>query len=432
MRDGGAAGRIRHALGTVAGGDALLAEAEAARYAVHGETPAAVVAPADGAGVAAVLALATAEGWVVEAAGHGRRLDWGRPPERLDVVVSTRRLAAVSEYEPADLTAGVGAGATLGDLARTLGEHRQTLALDPPGWRAATLGAVVAGAGAGPLRLTQGNHRDHVLGIELATGDGRLLRLGGRVVKNVAGYDLVKLVVGSRGTLGVITAAHVRLKPVPDADLSAVIAGRHAGDPGWCLDRLMAARVQPAAAELVSRAVAGRIGLNTPGWALFVRFMGNEAAAADAVERLGPALHSRESGRLTPPAAEAVWDGLAQMETAAAAVVRLADLPTRLEATIAAAEQLAGTADPLLAAHAGEGIVRVLVEQPDTGLADRVAEARGVLEGSGGSVIVAWGPAALMRAVDPWGDPGPQRRLMRELKAKFDPAGIMAPGRFVL
>jgi glycolate oxidase FAD binding subunit len=209
---GGVLAALRETVGTGA------VRAGTAADAVHGVTPAAVATPPDPAAVAAALAHCSAEGWAVEPAGAGGRMDWGRPPARVDVLLSTRALDAVEDYVPGDLVATAGAGVAMGALAERLATARQWLPLDPPGSASASVGAVFAQGSAGALQGSYGAPRDLALGLEVATGDGRLLALGGRVVKNVAGYDLVRLMVGSRGTLGVLTRVHLRLRPLPAVD----------------------------------------------------------------------------------------------------------------------------------------------------------------------------------------------------------------------
>src|SRR5690606_26707295 len=193
------------ALRRAAGHDAVEAPAPGA-WSVHGAAPQAVVSPPDADGVAAVLELCSAEGWTVEPAGAGTWLDHGRAPARsADIVLSTRRLRGRIDSEPADLVVGTDAGVPLERLQQRLASDGQELALDPPYAGDATIGATIATAAAGPLRAGYGTARDHVLGLEVVTGDGRRIHFGGRVVKNVAGYDGVRLLTGSRGTLGIIT-----------------------------------------------------------------------------------------------------------------------------------------------------------------------------------------------------------------------------------
>src|SRR5687768_6722174 len=137
--------------------------------------------------------------------------------------LSARNMTSVSEYEPADLVISVQAGATLGDIARAAAPHNQFLALDPAVSAETSIGSIVATNAAGPLRFAHGTPRDQVLGLEVVTGDGRVLEFGGKVVKNVAGYDIVRLLIGSRGALGFITRVNIRLKPSPAFDRTAIL-----------------------------------------------------------------------------------------------------------------------------------------------------------------------------------------------------------------
>src|SRR5687768_6975102 len=142
---------------------------------------------------------------------------------RRRIKLSAQNMTAVSEYEPADLVISVHAGATLADIARAAAPHNQFLALDPAVDASTTIGSIVATNAAGPLRLAHGTPRDQVLGLEVVTGDGRVLEFGGKVVKNVAGYDIVRLLIGSRGALGFITRVNIRLKPSPAFDRTAIL-----------------------------------------------------------------------------------------------------------------------------------------------------------------------------------------------------------------
>jgi len=413
----------------------------AAAWAVHGVAAAAVVAPGSVEEAAAVLDLASREGWRVEPAGAGTWLGWGRPPERVDVVLTTERLAGIEAYEPADLTAVVGAGMTLGVLEDTLGRHGQWLPLDPAGGGVGTLGAAVSLAEAGPLRLAHGTPRDHVLGLTLVTGDGRVLELGGRVVKNVAGFDLVKLVTGARGTLGLVCRVCVRLRPLPERDATLVLA---AAGPDAALELVAAirdARIEPAALELVSPPLAaGILGVGAAEWAVVVRLQGGSEAVAEAEARVR---ERAQGGRVVAPdaaGAQALWAALGEPEARAALVARLADRPSELADTLATALELPGAARawPLLA-HAGSGIVRAAVpadalsSEPAGTWAEALGRARARLGERRGTVLCVRAPRDVIAAgLDPFGDPGPALRLMRALKKEFDPAGVLAAGRFVL
>ena len=206
--------------------------------------------------VAEGLAGARAEGLGVVVMGGGRGLP-PLAPERPFLVLSTAALSGIDVYEPGDLTFTAGAGTTLGDLEDRLGTEGQWLPLDPPGARERTLGGVVASGLGGPLQAGFGAVRDQVLGLMVVTGDGRILRLGGRVMKNVAGFDLVRLFVGSAGRLGVVVSASLRVFPRPQAQRVLLLEGAADGLPREEL--LQAARavstapVVPAAAVLLRR-----------------------------------------------------------------------------------------------------------------------------------------------------------------------------------
>lgn len=399
---------IADALQRIAG-DGVRAGLAAERFVVAGVTPEAVVAPEDAAQTAEVIALCREHGWAVAVAGAGTWLRSGRRPERVDVVITTERMCDIVEYEPADLTVGAGAGMPLGQLQSVVGGHRQMLALDPPGALAGTVGATFATASAGPLRRSLGTPRDHALGLEVVTGDARVLNVGGRVVKNVAGYDLVRLFVGSRGGLGILTRLHSRLWPSPAGDATIVMLAAEP-EPLVQLAPQIVTRVGPAALELLSPSLSRRL-LGDARWALAVRAQGNDDAVRDARQRLGAearralGVSSASGGRTNNhdgvfralPSEEATtfWAALREIEGAAEIMIRVANLPSELAATLALALGIvAGTAEPdrdtrrtqdplseadgewRVAAHAGDGIVRVwCATRVEPALASHIARA---------------------------------------------------------
>ncbi|MGH7445462.1 MAG: FAD-binding oxidoreductase, partial [Longimicrobiales bacterium] len=394
------------ALRRAAGADAV-AVPDADRWRVHGSAPQAVVSPANAEAVAAVLTLCSAEGWRVEPAGAGTWLDHGRTPAQpAPIVLSTRRLARRIDTEPADLVAGVDAGVTLDALQHRLAADRQELPLDPPRSPDATLGAVIALASAGPLRASAGTPRDHVLGISMVTGDGRLLEFGGRVVKNVAGYDIVRLLTGSRGTLGVITSLWLRLRARPAADHSFVIVGER--------DRLLQMIAElgdlgPAAAELLApstvRVVARRTGaVPSDGWALAVRLRGGREELAAARGKLAGLV----TGLALTDATQDLWTALATGEAAAAPVIRVAGLPATLAATVArCTDFISASGNSLdawhLAAHACDGVVRlwpaVRAQSRLTEIAGPLLDLRQTTAAAGGTVLLEAARPALQELV---------------------------------
>lgn len=424
---------VLDALRGIVGAEAVRTGSAAARWAVHGRVPGAVVAPCTTGEAAAVLALASHAGWAVEPAGGGTWLDSGRPPARLDIVLTAERLTEIEAYEPADLTISAGAGLPIEALQARVGEHGQWLALDPARKPGATIGGLVATGSAGPQRLAYGTPRDQVLGLELVTGNGHVLTMGGRVVKNVAGYDLVRLVIGSRGTLGLITALHLRLRPLPKRDETWVIEATEPGPLIDVVDAVRDARIEPTALELLSPTPR-----DAAGWTLFARLQGSDDAVADAATRLTRAASPLAARRLDGAEAESAWSALNEREAAAALAPRLADRPANLRDTLELARTLPGAVTRWpLAAHAGDGIVRGLVPSDACGDAMRpdwaraLSEARAALAERRGTLILACGPARLLGDVDPIGAEGISLELMRGLRETFDPAGVLAPGRFI-
>lgn len=414
-----------------AGDDAVTTDAAAlARASVAGLPPVAIVAPGTAAGVAAALALCAGARVPVAPAGGCTWLAAAHVPGAPPVVVSTRRLEAVTEYEPADLVIGVQAGVTLRDLQDRLRTERQTLPLDPPAADGATIGATLALADSGPLRAAHGTPRDMVLGLEIATGDGRLLRFGGRVVKNVAGYDVVRLVTGSRGTLGIITSAFLLLRALPDEDGTWLA---DAGDAATAAAIALAVRDRTAcdALEVLGPGLAPATeDAGRPGsWAVAVRVRGSSAAVAEAGERLAAVADFR---RLNGAGAAGFWPRLAEFEARAAACLRIADLPASLPATLEAALAIAA-GDPgwSTAAHGASGIVRLwragAAPPPDAGRLGMALDGVGSAHvARGGSMRWAVLPPNLasLRRPDTPTDPGAVK-LMRELARVFDPAGIL-------
>ncbi len=434
-------GPILDALRRAAGADAV-AVPRPGEWSVHGAAARALVSPADADAVAAVLALCTAVGWTVEPAGAGTWLDHGRAPVRAaDVILCTRRLATRVQSEAADLVVGADAGVAFDTLQHRLAGDGQELALDPPHHETATIGATVALGAAGPLRAAAGTPRDHVLGVEVVTGDGRRLRFGGRVVKNVAGYDGVRLLTGSRGTLGVITGLWLRVRARPAVDRSFAIAGELPA-----LLQVVAGLndVHPAAAELLGPATAAALGLPR-AWTLVLRLRGSRAAIDAAARTIGGLCAGLGHGEV----AVAVMAGLGRLEAAARPLARLAGLSSDLAPALDRAIHFISASNSTLddwhiAAHARSGAVRLwpVAAGPAAAAgaasgpgAQRLAAALGALrsetERVGGTMLLECASPSLQSIVPAVAAADEvTRRLESGLKRVFDPAGILAPGRW--
>jgi glycolate oxidase FAD binding subunit len=392
---------------------------------VHGRAPIAVVEPESAEAGAGVLTLCSSEGWYVEPVGGGTWTGWGRPPAEPFITLSTRRIAGLEAYEPEDLTVTAGAGTTFTELAAALAARGQWLALDPPMLGGATVGAMVATASAGPLRARFGTPRDHVLGLDIATGDGRLLHFGGKVVKNVAGYDIVRPVTGSFGALGVITRVSLRLRPRPATDETIALAVPEADavsiagaiDNAWPV----------AAIELISPWLAvdvvGAAGAH-PEWTLLVRLHGHPAEVAEARHRIASLPGGLEALQL-PPGLDP-WAALSRSEAAANPCYRLAAKVTRLAETIEIANRLSDhvlAGPPHIAVHAADGIVRVWGTAADAAAPEGVARAAQEMVSIDGTLRCL---VSSLRLPEP---DGRRAALDRGIRALFDPAGILTGAR---
>jgi glycolate oxidase FAD binding subunit len=387
-----------------------------------------------------VLRAASSAGRKVVVRGAGSKLGLGNPPERVDLIVSTARLNRVLEHAAGDLVVKAEAGTRLADLQAAVAPAGQLLGLDPPE-AGATVGGVVAANAAGPRRLRYGTARDLIIGITVVLADGTVAHAGGKVVKNVAGYDLAKLFCGSLGTLGLIADATFRLHPRPAAAAVATLELERPEQVGEATSRLLRSTLVPSAIELAwpGRQPPGRLTV------LFEGIQpGVEAQAASAARLLGEV---GEAQALGPGATEAALSQLGALPWEKAEVgVKAACPPAELPGALAelwAAATGRRLLDIRVAAHAGTGVVRAglgtlnLDDREGNGagqveaVAGFVGEARERLAARQGSLVVVEAPAALKRKVDVWGPPGDAVGLMRRVKERFDPERQLSPGRFV-
>jgi len=405
--------------------------------AVAGVVPRYVARPADLAEASAVLRAAAAEGLAVLPRGAGTRLAWGRPPARCDLVVDIRGMNRVLEHAAGDQVVRVQAGLGLDRLAAVLGQAGQRLALDPPSpGPAGTVGGLLATGAAGPLRLRYGTPRDLAIGITVVRADGTVASSGGKVVKNVAGYDLGKLFAGSYGTLGLIAEAAFRLHPLPAAVSYLTLDCPDGAAAGAAIAAAADSPLAPSAAEIdrPARGAPVRVG---------VLLEGDPDGVA---ERTG-----RMAGLLGGPAAAASptpppWWGRGAAAAADGTVLRIAFWAAELIPVLAAIDAAAaGTGlDPVVSGSAAAGVlyaavdpgaapaaVAEFVRAVRAALAAADAGPAGLAEGppSRASVVVLHAPADVRAVIDVWG-PVPALNLMRAVKDQFDPEHRMAPGRF--
>lgn len=352
----------------------------------------------------------------IEGAGHW--LDAGRPVGEDARPLSIAEMAGIVEYTPGDLTLTARAGTSLEEIARVTAAERQWLALDPFGPPTSTLGATIVTASAGPLAHAFGTPRDNVLGLEAVTGDGQVVRTGGRVVKNVAGFDLTRLFTGSWGTLAVITEATVRLRALPEVDeCRALPIGEDVERLDALFERLRFAPLEPAALELVGPSLAAHLGIDTGGLgALLFRLGGNEGSVRSQVDFLSTLADSAVTRR-------DVWQSLRECEPRRAAVARFSAPASRMAGTWAAArEAAAGSAAAFVHATIARGIARCIVPADDHTAVEQLLRVASRFDGT---VIFerlpdgAWERAGPVPASD---------RLSRGIKQRFDPMNVLNPG----
>ncbi len=412
---------VRDVLGAGGARDATPADA------VLGVQPAVVAEPASMAEASALLAMCSARGLTVVPRGGGTKLAWGAPPERAHVIVSTARMDAVLDHAAGDLVAVVQAGCPFDRLQERLAGARQMLALDPPSREGATVGGVTAAAASGPRRLRYGTPRDLLIGITVVLSDGTVARAGGRVVKNVAGYDLGKLFAGSFGTLGLIAELTFRLHPSPEASHTVEVEVA-TPEAAYAAVRLAVSRpLDPATVELRWGGGPSVSGTLRAG------FEGTEPGVRAQTDRVMSLLGHPTGQGIGPPDVRPDLEDEPVTLPAGATRVKVAHPPAALASAVRAAWDAAGEGrPPALSCHAASGVMFVDLA-PST--ADRAGAAvravRSFAERVGGSAVVLDAPVEVKAAVDPWGPPGDAIGLMRRVKERFDPTRTMSPGRFV-
>jgi glycolate dehydrogenase FAD-binding subunit len=389
---------------------------------IDGVKPRLVVEPGSAEEVAALLEWASRERLSVVFRGGGTRLAWGRPPEPIDVLISMRGLNRVLAHADADLTATVEAGATLDEFNTALGRSRQWLPIDGPD--GATVGGAVATNDTGPLRHRYGTPRDLLIGVHLALPDGRLVKAGGNVVKNVAGYDLGKLISGSFGSLGAIVSATFKLLPLPIASQTLFATFQHADAAARAAASIGDSQLEPMAAE-IHAAYSHR---EMPPYRLLIRFAGVPAAITSQGLQARALIGTGEL--LTGEAESAAWRRyVARADGSADTVIKISWLPAMLPRVLGLVEQLAQdnrTVELIGRAAAGAGLLRVEGEfESQIRAVEHLRQRTDVVT----HATIRDAPLAVKQQVDAWGPLGAAGTLAGNVKRALDPAGILNAGR---
>ena len=401
----------------------------AAEDAVDGFTPSHVVEPGSTEEISGVLTLANERGLGVIPRGAGTKLTIGNVPSRFDLVLSLARMNQVIEHVPGDQIIRVQAGLPLKELLGSIKDSGQLLALDPPEKEAgATVGGIVASNSSGPRRARYGTVRDLIIDIKVVLPDGTIAKAGGKVVKNVAGYDLSKLFTGSAGALGVIAESNFRLHPLPDAASTVTVELDDPDKAGAAAQAVMDSSVEPSAAELHWRGGRGT---------LSVLIEGIPPGVEDQTETVRGLLESYGEARtVSGEGAYALGPEISPQIAGDDVALKISAYPAGLADILRETENAAGKhgLDCRIVAHAASGVAYAGISGGDEAAqAEAVGEIRGYVtrQYPGSSVVIHRAPAGVKRAAEVWGGAGDREVLIRRVKERFDPRGTMSPGRFI-
>ena len=404
--------------------------------------PSSIVYPSTAEELASIMSRAYSNSWNVLPCGSGSKLGWGGIAKNLDLVVSTERLNRVIEHAVGDLTVTVEAGVKFADLQDILLKTGQFLPLEPAYPQDATIGGIVATADSGSLRHRYGGVRDMLLGISFVRSDGQIAKAGGRVVKNVAGYDLMKLFTGCYGTLGILTEVTFRVYPVQEAAGTVVLTGeaeavREAHGESLIASAtktLLASALTPTAVDLLSTQLVTQLSLGQ-GMGLMVRFQSVTQSVKEQSSRLlevgqklglqGTVYTDADEANLWQSLPEKIWTAPQQP----AITCKIGVLPTAAVTTLTKLDTLTSSSGlGLIHAGSGLGLLRLdpAVVTPQT-----IMEMRRHCESQNGFLTVLEAPISLKQQLDVWGYSGNALNIMRTIKQQFDPKNLLSPQRFV-
>lgn len=384
--------------------------------------PSCVVYPHSQAELAAVITTANSHQWRVLTWGSGSKINWGGLAENIDIIVSTEHINQLIEHAVGDLTVTVEAGMKFAQIQEILAKSGQTLALDPAAPELATIGGIVATADTGSLRQRYGGVRDQLLGITFIRADGEIAKAGGRVVKNVAGYDLMKLFTGAYGTLGIISQVTFRVYPIPESSGTVILTGKSEAI-SQAVRTLQSSELTPTQVDLLSSKLVTNLDLGT-GIGLITRFQSISESVQEQSKRLlligeklglqGVIYSGNQEIDLWQQLPKQIYDHL----TESTITCKIGVLPT------AAVEILNYMEVGLIHISSGLGLVRLEKEE-------EILPLRSLCQANSGFLSVLSAPVEFKKRFDVWGYNGNALAVMRGIKEQFDGNFILSPGRFV-
>jgi glycolate oxidase FAD binding subunit len=435
-------------LSSLVGEEYVLSGPAAARFAVDEVQPAVVVRPGSQQEVGSVAAACSAAGASMLSWTEGALIGLGNPPSRLEVVVCLDRLTRIVEFDDANLNVSVEAGVRLDDLQAVLSAKREFLPLDPAQSDQVTVGGLVQTNASGPRRLLYGSLRDWVLGLRVVLPGGERIRCGGKVIKNVSGYDMNKIFIGNLGTLGIVTEATFKLLPSPAMRATVVGVFARLSEVSAIVGRTLESFLLPEALEALDpqalAALGPALGLDgAPGYGLAVSMAGSQETVERQVRDFSAFFGEGKAlkvGTLGAERADAAWRAIRDVQ----AKLPMGRVIAKIAVPIGKTLDLFSAAEGLMrrhewrgaiTAHAGSGIVRAGIEVGMGSSLEPLREAllslRREAEALDGSLVLEVAPLSLKRSLDTWGKVREGFGVMRRLKAEFDPGALLTPGRFL-
>ncbi len=432
---------LQKELTRIVGENGLLPNDQHKDYRVDGFMPKAVALPESVEQIQKLLAFATDRGLSVIPAGSGTKLGIGNPPQKVDLVLSTRRLNSMIEYEPADLTVTVQAGMPLANLQVQLSENGQFLPLDPAYASLATVGGIAATNASGSLRLRHGTPRNQVLGMRVVQSGGAVVKSGGKVVKNVSGYDLNKLYIGSFGTLGIITELSLKLSPLAENGITMLLRFKRFEDATKTASDITSSQLLPSYLNLFINGVPDTrvlepslvVGLDAHPKAIAwqrnqVQWMAKQSGVI-GVE----IIQERQAAKLAEAMRTFTQTNPSQQIIVCKVNLRMSDIEEYIGVALEVTSALACSVRVM--GLMGTGQVYFVFSEiagtvEPTMIASTLAELRKHASNVGGNLILETAPVEVKRDIDVWGTVGSSSEIMKKIKAQFDPSKLLNPGRF--
>ena len=410
-------------------------------YAIDGVLPSAVVIPSTVEELSEVVSLASDRGGAVTPYGGGTMVSLGNLPKSPGLVVVTTSLDGILQYEPSDLTITVQAGITLAELAKVLAMEGQVLPLEVPCPNRATVGGLLAAAHSGPLSLSYGLPRDWLIGIRVVNANGTVTKAGGKVVKNVTGYDMNKLYTGSLGTLGIIAEATFKVAPKPPVSRTLAVSFPTLKEALAGASKLLKEYGRPSALIVTNGEVAPRLIPGSEGYLLLALFLGRAGVVSGWIDRSLSSLKgngSRSVQELDCGEGVGVWQGVVDLPWVGENVpdlgIRCSVVPLQVSGLLQALDLMdASSLSHGFVAEVGTGSVRSLGwgDAEPRVFAERIRSVTSLTKRVQGTWVIEKCPLSLKETHDVWGPLPPGIEVMRRVKLALDPHGILNPGRFI-